>query len=67
MAVSTKIRITREKLAEFVPDHDTIRQMEILIAIVNSLEVIVRQTHGLLDEDGLPYETLEEMITRLTP
>ena len=38
MAVSNKIRITRDKLAEFVPDHDTIRQLEILITLVNALE-----------------------------
>lgn len=52
MAVSNKIRITRDKLAEFVPDHDTVRQLEILIELVNSLDI-----------NG--EETLEEMITRI--
>lgn len=47
-----EIRITRDKLAEFVPDHDTIIQLERLIRIVNLLEM-----------DGT--ETLEEIITRV--
>jgi len=32
-----KLNITRDKLAEFIPDHDTIRQIEILLDIVNTL------------------------------
>ncbi len=52
MAITTKIRITRDKLADFVKDPDTIRQLELLIDIVNSLD-----TSG--------EETLEEMITRI--
>lgn len=51
MAVN-KLRVTRGKLSEFIPDHDTIRQFEQLFELINALEL-----------DGT--ETLEEIITRI--
>jgi len=47
-----KLRVTRAKLSEFIPDHDTVKQFEQLFALVNALEL-----------DGT--ETLEEIIERV--
>ena len=38
MAVDNTIRVTRDQLTKFIENHDTMRQFEILIALVNDLE-----------------------------
>jgi len=50
--MAEEIRVTRDRLAEFISDHDTLKQFELLIDLVNSLNI-----------DG--SETLEEIITRI--
>jgi hypothetical protein len=60
MAVSSKIRITRDKLAEFVPDHDTIRQLEILIGQINLFSDI---WNAVEEKD---VETWEQFVERIT-
>ena len=50
--MAEKIRVNRAELAKFIEDHDTIKQFELLIDLVNSLNI-----------DG--SETLEEIITRI--
>lgn len=64
-----KVNIRREKLAEFVPDHDTIKQLELLIEKVNAIEIVVRVKHGIIDADHPEAgdETLAEMAERLLP
>ena len=48
-----KLNITRDKLAEFIPDHNTIRQIELLLQIVNTIEepvvVTIEDTTDIID------------------
>ena len=52
--MADKIKINRDSLAKITSDHDTIKQLELLIKLVNSLELSGE-------------ETLEETILRLAP
>ena len=40
MSIGTKLRVTRDKLAEFIKDHDTIKQFEKLIKYINNMDVL---------------------------
>jgi len=62
MATSPKLNLTRNKLAEFLPDHEAIRQFERLFAVADAVPDLVDQVDALAgDADAKATLALSEI------